>query len=133
MTGLPSTEEKVNIPREVLEDGKTVGQTAEEHGAHPNLILNRRKQLFEGALNIFEIKRPEISGQAAERKTYEAGKTGTNPLAPDGGRCGGTPPQRGAPEDREAGWRQGGDFPPLIPSNSRFIRACASPIEIPPA
>jgi hypothetical protein len=36
------------------------------------------------------------------------------------GRCGGLPPQRGVPEDREAGWRQGGDFPPSILSNSRY-------------
>jgi transposase-like protein len=56
-------EEKVKILREVLEDGKTVSQAAEEHGTHPNLILNWRKQMFEQAMKTFEIRRPEISGK----------------------------------------------------------------------
>ena len=63
-----TSEEKVKILREVLEDGKPVSRAAEEYTVHPNLILNWRKQLFEGALRIFEIRRPDISGKAAGRE-----------------------------------------------------------------
>jgi transposase-like protein len=63
-----TSEEKVKILREVLEDGKSVSQVAESHGVHPNLILNWRKQLFEGASKTFEISRADIAGKAAERK-----------------------------------------------------------------
>jgi transposase-like protein len=61
-------EEKAQILREVLEDGKPVSQVAEEYDVHPNLILNWRKQLFEGAPKTFEVRRPDIAGKAAERK-----------------------------------------------------------------
>jgi transposase len=63
-----TSEEKVKILREVLEDGKSVSQVAENRGVHPNLILNWRKQLFEGALKTFEIKRPDIGEKAAGRE-----------------------------------------------------------------
>jgi hypothetical protein len=40
------------------------------------------------------------------------------------GRCGGgKPPQRGEPQDRGAGWRRGGDFPPGIPAKKVFLCA----------
>jgi transposase-like protein len=61
-------EEKVKILREVLEDGKAVSQVAESSGVHPNLILNWRKQMFEGALKTFETSRPDIAAKAADRK-----------------------------------------------------------------
>jgi transposase len=63
-----TSEEKVKILRELLEDGKPVSQVAESHGVHPNLILNWRKQLFEGAAKTFEVRRPDIAGKASERK-----------------------------------------------------------------
>jgi transposase-like protein len=63
-----TAEEKVKILREVLEDGKSISHVAEGYGVHPNNILNWRKQLFEGGVQIFQIKRPEISGKAEERK-----------------------------------------------------------------
>jgi transposase-like protein len=61
-------EEKVRILREVLEDGKTISQTADKHGLHPNNLFNWRKQLFEGGIQTFGIKRADISGRAEERK-----------------------------------------------------------------
>ena len=64
-----TSEEKVKILREVLEEGKSVSSAAEGHGVHPNQILNWRKQLFENAYQTFEIKRADISEKAAERKT----------------------------------------------------------------
>ena len=35
-----TSEEKVKILREVLEEGKSVSSVAEGHGVHPNQILN---------------------------------------------------------------------------------------------
>ena len=64
-----TSEEKIKILREVLEDGKSLSSVAEGHGIHPNLIMNWRKQLFEGAAQSFDIKRPDITEKALERQT----------------------------------------------------------------
>jgi transposase len=64
-----TSEEKVKILREVLEEGKALSGTAEKYGIHPNLILNWRKQLFENAIGTFEIRRPEITERAQEKQT----------------------------------------------------------------
>lgn len=63
-----TAEEKVKILREVVEDGKQVSHVAEQYGLHPNNIFNWRKQLFEGGIQTFQIKRTDISGKAEERK-----------------------------------------------------------------
>jgi len=52
----------------VREDGKSISLVAEQYGIHPNNILTWRKQLFEGGVQTFQIKRPDISGKAEERK-----------------------------------------------------------------
>jgi transposase-like protein len=64
-------EEKVKILREIVEDGKTVSAVAEGYGLHPNNIFNWRKQLFEGASLIFEIKRQDVTAKAEDRKAAE--------------------------------------------------------------
>ena len=64
-----TSEEKVKILREVLEDGKSISGVAEAYGVHPNQIMNWRKQLFEGGQQIFEITRPDISEKALEKQT----------------------------------------------------------------
>ena len=63
-----TAEEKVKILREVLEEGKQISQAAEQYGLHPNNIFNWRKQLFEGGVQTFQIKRADISEKAEERK-----------------------------------------------------------------
>jgi transposase len=63
-----TAEEKVKILRDVLEDGKQLSQVAEQYGLHPNNIFNWRKQLFEWGVQIFQIKRTDISARAEERK-----------------------------------------------------------------
>jgi transposase len=63
-----TAEEKIKILRDVLEDGKPISQVAEANGIHPNNILNWRKQLFEGGIQTFQIRRADISGKADERK-----------------------------------------------------------------
>ena len=64
-----TAEEKIKILREILEDGKHLSQVAEQYGLHPNNIFNWRKQLFEGGIQTFQIKRSDISGKAEVRKT----------------------------------------------------------------
>jgi len=63
-----TAEEKVKILRELLEDGKQISQVAEKYGLPPNNIFKWRKQLFEEGLQVFQIKRTDISGKAEERK-----------------------------------------------------------------
>ena len=63
-----TAEEKIKILREVLEDGKPISEVAEHYGLHPNNIFNWRKQLFEGGIQIFQIKRTDISSKAEDRK-----------------------------------------------------------------
>jgi transposase-like protein len=63
-----TAEDKMKILREVLEDGKSISIVAEHYGLHPNNIMNWRKQLFEGGLQVFQIKRTDISTKAEERK-----------------------------------------------------------------
>jgi transposase-like protein len=65
-----TSEEKVKVLWELLEDGKPVSQVTERQGVHPNLILNWRKRLFEGAPKTFEVRRPDIAEKAAERKAH---------------------------------------------------------------
>jgi transposase len=64
-----TSEEKVKILREVMEEGKSVSSAAEANGVHPNQIMNWRKQMFESALQAFEIKRADITEKALEKQT----------------------------------------------------------------
>jgi transposase-like protein len=63
-----TAEEKIKILRELLEEGKSVSQVADAYGLHPNNIFKWRKQLFEGGVQIFQIKRADISVKAEERR-----------------------------------------------------------------
>ena len=63
-----TAEEKMKILREILEDGKSISQTAEKYGVHPNNVMTWRKQLIEGGMQTFQIKRADISSKAEERK-----------------------------------------------------------------
>jgi transposase len=60
-------EEKVSILREVVEDGKAVSAVANSHELSPNVLLNWRKQMDEGARETFTIKRSDTGGKAQER------------------------------------------------------------------
>ena len=63
-----TADEKMKILREVLENGKSISQTAEEYRVHPNNVMKWRKQLIEGGAQTFQIKRADIGGKAEERK-----------------------------------------------------------------
>jgi transposase-like protein len=64
-----TSEEKIKILREVLEDGKPVSSVASTYKVHPNQIMTWRKQLFENATQTFEIKRKDITEKALEKQT----------------------------------------------------------------
>jgi transposase-like protein len=64
-------EEEAKILREIAEDGKSASTVAEAYGLHRNNIFTWRKQLFEGAAGIFEIKRQEVTTKAEGRKATE--------------------------------------------------------------
>ena len=63
-----TAEAKMKILREILEDGKPVSQVADGYGLPPNNIFKWRKQLFEEGVQLFEVRREDISGKAEERK-----------------------------------------------------------------
>jgi transposase-like protein len=64
-------QEKVKVLRELFEEGKPVSTVAEGYGVHPNNIFAWRKQLFEGAEHIFEIKRPDVTAKAEGKKAAQ--------------------------------------------------------------
>ena len=63
-----TAEEKIQILREVLEEGKPVSRAAEQYGVSPNNIFKWKKQLFEDGVQTFQIQRTDISAKAEERK-----------------------------------------------------------------
>jgi transposase len=63
-----TSEEKIKVLREVLEDGKSISSVSEVYGIHPNQIMNWRKQLFEGGQQVFQINRSDISERAVEKQ-----------------------------------------------------------------
>jgi putative transposase len=58
---------------ESLKEQKTISELASEYGVHPNQISNWRKQLMEGAEEIFSRKRKEnrVDTEGKEAKLYE--------------------------------------------------------------
>jgi transposase len=51
-----SSVQKVEILREHLENGISIGELARRYAIHPNMIHKWKKQLFENALGIFSQK-----------------------------------------------------------------------------
>ncbi len=48
-----SAKEKVKLLRELLGNSRSISEISEEYGINPNLIYRWKKQLFEGAEEIF--------------------------------------------------------------------------------
>jgi transposase len=63
-----TAEEKIQILRDILEEGKPLSVVADTYSVHPNNILNWRKQLLEGAVRLFQVKRTDITTKAEVRK-----------------------------------------------------------------
>ena len=60
-----SAEEKAHIAVEALREDKTVREIAEKYGAHPNQISNWKRQLLDGAGDVFR------SGNGSREKELE--------------------------------------------------------------
>ena len=52
-----SSEQKVKILREHLDNEVSITDLAEKYGIHPNVISRWKKELFEGAVAIFNKQR----------------------------------------------------------------------------
>ena len=65
-----SSEEKVMILREHLDNNVKVSELAAKYKVHPNMILRWKKELFEGALDVFSQKRKK-DGQDAKAQKLE--------------------------------------------------------------
>lgn len=68
-----SAKEKVRILREHLENQVPVSEICQQHGIHPNLFYKWKKQLFEGALDIFSGSHK--NGKSAIERKNEQMKT----------------------------------------------------------
>ena len=68
-----SSKFKKQVAVESLKEQKTISEPASEYGVHPNQISNWRKQLMEGAEEIFSRKRKEnrVDTEGKEAKLYE--------------------------------------------------------------
>ena len=62
-----TSEQKVMILRELLENNTPISQVAEKHKVHVNDIYNWKKKLFENAASVFESK-PSGIDKAQEKK-----------------------------------------------------------------
>ena len=64
-----SPEQKVMILRELLENKVPLSELSEKYQVHPNVLHRWKKELFEGAVEIFSRKRRKQS--QAEARTTE--------------------------------------------------------------
>ncbi len=66
-----SAEEKSAIVLEILQDGKKVSEVAEEHGVHPNQIMQWKKQALENMAELFKTERGDITATKERREISE--------------------------------------------------------------
>ena len=64
-----SAEQKVIILRELLENQVSLADLSEKYQVHPNVLHRWKKELFEGAVDIFSRKHRKES--AEENRTVE--------------------------------------------------------------
>ncbi len=58
--------DKVKILREHLQSGISISELSRKYGVHPNVIMNWRKKLFEGASDIFSGSRGKKTKKGEE-------------------------------------------------------------------
>ena len=63
-----SSEQKVIILRELLENNTPISQLSEKYQVSPNDIYNWKKKLFEGAKNLFQPKSNNSKQSTEEQK-----------------------------------------------------------------
>lgn len=69
-----SAEKKVMILRDLLENDMSITDLSEKYHVHPNLIGKWKKQLFEGAVGIFD-KKPQSEDKKKEGKITKLEET----------------------------------------------------------
>lgn len=62
-----SSEKKVEILREHLDNKVSISELSEKYGIHPNLISRWKKDLFENAVNIFSQKKGKTNSTADKK------------------------------------------------------------------
>ena len=63
-----SSEQKVMILREHLDNNVKISELAERYNIHVNVILRWKKELFEGALETFSQKHKKRGSNSKEQK-----------------------------------------------------------------
>lgn len=63
-----SSQEKLKMVMEIIQDGKAVSEVAKENDVHPNMLLNWKKEFLENAACAFDRHRPDITEKAQQRK-----------------------------------------------------------------
>jgi len=66
-----SPEDKVRILREHLDNNVSVSELAEKNDLHPSMIRNWKKELFEGALDIFSGKHKNLKSKNSKESQLE--------------------------------------------------------------
>ena len=66
-----SAEEKSAIVLEILQDGKKISEVSEEHGVHPNQIMQWKKQALGNMAELFKTERGDITAKKERREISE--------------------------------------------------------------
>jgi transposase-like protein len=69
-----SPEQKVMILRELLENQVSLSDLSEKYGVHPNVLHRWKKELFEGAVDIFSRKHRKESAKETRQLERLAAK-----------------------------------------------------------
>lgn len=62
---------KTQVALEAIKEVRTISELASEYEVHPNQITNWKKQLVEGADQIFNGKKHKANTKGNEAKLYE--------------------------------------------------------------
>jgi transposase-like protein len=66
-----SAEQKVRIIREHLDNQVKISELAERFNIHPTVLVRWKKELFEGALEIFSQKHRKLNGKTRREEQLE--------------------------------------------------------------
>lgn len=71
-----SAEFKAKVAIEALRERKTLNELASEQHIHPSQVTQWKKQLSEGAVELFRVRRKREEGEAVAREEALYGKIG---------------------------------------------------------
>lgn len=76
-------EEKTHILRELLDNSVPLSELAQRHEIHPGVIRNWKKELFEGALDIFSGKHKKRKNKNSKESQLEVKVTSMQEVITD--------------------------------------------------